>query len=87
MDWAREQLQCRRNESNLNYRSLWQESSLYSIQSYLVYVFVIVLPGLVDVRLCVVVDGIVDVVTNEVTSMVVPATVALSSCSISLKEI
>ena len=51
------------------------------------YVFVIVLPGLVDVRLCVVVDGIVDVVTNEVTSMVVPATVALSSCSISLKEI
>ena len=50
------------------------------------YVFVIVLPGLVDVRLCVVV-GIVDVVTDEVTSMVVPATVALSSCSISLKEI
>ena len=54
------------------------------LQSYLVYVFVIVLPGLVDVRLCVVVVGLVDVVvTGEVTSMVVPATVALSSCSIS----
>ena len=43
------------------------------------YVFVIVLPGLVVVRLCVVVVGLVDVVvTGEVTSLVVPATVALT---------
>ena len=56
------------------------------LQSYLVYVFVIILPGLVDVRLCVVVVGLVDVVvTGEVTSMVVHATVALSSWSISAR--